>query len=381
MPDEQTPLLQHYDREDNPHTQYCMLTGVPPSNLPPDAHFHVGSKTLYGRAIKQHAIQQFNYVFTASLSNTLLLSQVVLAAALTALGASESSHVLITVFGVLNTIIAGLVAYLKSRGQPMRSRMYRDDLSRVVDEMENSETMWLGISKGVHGYEEIDIDDKVTVRSEVARLTRLYDRAVRSNTMNNPDMYMASQGGDIAVQLRARPEAPGQGALPPAMSSQAMPAAPAQLQVAIPPPAPEDESPATARPKQVDKESAKATNKEEEPSVDKEPPKATASKGAKPVADETTAEHVKSTKADGSNAVAKGEAAPAPGSVAAEPDESPATADPKPHSKASDQEKDPGKGDTSTQVASPSPPNEADPKSDSASKAERPKRIRSPSKT
>ncbi|KAL9618961.1 MAG: hypothetical protein Q9160_006355 [Pyrenula sp. 1 TL-2023] len=368
MPDEQTPLLQHNDLEDNPHTQYCMLTGVPPSNLPPDAHFHVGSKTLYGRAIRQHGTQQFNYVFTASLSNTLLLSQVVLAAALTALGASESSHVLITIFGVLNTIIAGLVAYLKSRGQPMRSRMYRDDLSRVVDEMENSETMWLGISKGVHGYEEIDIDDKVTVRSEVARLTRLYDRAVRSNTMNNPDMYMASQGGDIAVALRARPEGPGQGALPPAMSSQAMPAAPAQLQVAIPPPAPEDESPVTARPKQVDKESIKDTNKEEAASASKEPAKATPSKDDKPTTDGTLTAHAESAKDDVGKAVPKAEAAPAPGSVAAQPDESPATTDPTPRPEASAQENSIGNDDAPSQNESKSPPEKATPSSDSAPK-------------
>jgi small basic protein len=110
---------------------------------------------------------------------------VVLGAALTGMGASSSSYQLITIFGALNTIIAGIVAYLKSRGQPMRARMFRDDLDRVVDEMENSEIMWLGIQSGVHGYDEIAIDDSISVRSEVARLTRLYDKVVKNNTMNN----------------------------------------------------------------------------------------------------------------------------------------------------------------------------------------------------
>lgn len=67
----------------------------------------------------------------------------------------------------------------------MRAHMFRDDLDRVVDEIENSEIMWLGIESGVHGYDEIAIDDTVSVRSEVARLTRLYDKVVRSNTMND----------------------------------------------------------------------------------------------------------------------------------------------------------------------------------------------------
>jgi hypothetical protein len=112
--------------------------------------------------------------------------------------------VLITVFGAMNTVIAGLVAYLKPRGQPMRARMYRDDMHRVVDEIENSEIMWLGISKGMHGYEA---DDEVTVRSEVARLTRLYDRAVKTNTMNNPDIYSAGAEGNLGI-TRARPPQP-----------------------------------------------------------------------------------------------------------------------------------------------------------------------------
>ncbi|KAF2752937.1 hypothetical protein EJ05DRAFT_480853 [Pseudovirgaria hyperparasitica] len=68
----------------------------------------------------------------------------------------------------------------------MRARMFRDDLERVVDEIENSEIMWLGIQKGVHGYDEIDVDE-VSVRSEVARLTRLYDRAIKNHLQSNPE--------------------------------------------------------------------------------------------------------------------------------------------------------------------------------------------------
>ena len=194
---EETPLLgsrrspwhpAQDDREDphDIHEQFCRLAGIPPSNLPTNArHPVVAKRSLYGRAVRKRNAQNRTYLFTAALSNTLLLSQVVLGAALTALGASESSHILITVFGALNTIIAGVVAYLKSRGQPMRAHMFREDLDRVVDEIENSEIMWLGIQSGVHGYDEIAIDDSVSVRSEVARLTRLYDKVVRNNTMND----------------------------------------------------------------------------------------------------------------------------------------------------------------------------------------------------
>lgn len=210
-PNERTPLLggnplpflnadfigNGSNRKEDIHKQFCLLVGVPPSNGPVGAPKPSNFKrTLYGRAVSKRNAQNTTYLITAALSNTLLLTQVVLGAALTALGASESSHILITVFGALNTIIAGLVAYLKSRGQPMRARMFRDDLDRVVDEMENSEVMWLGIQQGVHGYDEIAIDDSVSVRSEVARLTRLLDKAVRSNTINDrkstPQLHSAA---------------------------------------------------------------------------------------------------------------------------------------------------------------------------------------------
>ncbi|KAH8731293.1 hypothetical protein GQ44DRAFT_735790 [Phaeosphaeriaceae sp. PMI808] len=218
--DEETPLLEPSrsapfgaqvtgSDNDNIHLQFCSLAGVPPSNLPPNGrHPTIVKRSLYGRAVHKRNAQNRTYLLTASLSNTLLLSQVVLGAALTGLGASGSSHILITVFGALNTIIAGVVAYLKSRGQPMRARMFRDDLDRVVDEIENSEVMWLGIQSGAHGYDEIAIDDSISVRSEVARLTRLYDKVVKNNTMNNPDMYVNAVSDGANAALRARPGQP-----------------------------------------------------------------------------------------------------------------------------------------------------------------------------
>ncbi|KAH6629317.1 hypothetical protein C7974DRAFT_184591 [Boeremia exigua] len=248
------------------HEQFCLLVGVPPSNKPIDAPRPASFKrSLYGRAIHTRDAQNRTYMFTAALSNTLLLTQVVLGAALTGLGASESSHILITVFGALNTVIAGLVAYLKSRGQPMRARMYRDDLDRVVDEMENSEVMWLGIQHGVHGYDEIAIDDSVSVRSEVARLTRLLDKAVRSNTMNDPDMYMNAVGEGANAALRARPPQT-QIISAPEVSPGANGNTSAPANSAAPPPAADpDASPATAPPKQKSQPSSPPPESTDEP--------------------------------------------------------------------------------------------------------------------
>lgn len=250
--DERSPLLRYEPQTTRPndtsvdhHVQFCNLVGVPPYNLPPDQPHTSHPQSLYARALQRRRNQSYTYALTATLTNGLLLSQVVLGAALTGLGASDSSRVLITVFGALNTIIAGVIAFLKSRGQPLRARMFRDDLDRVVDEIESSAVMWLGISTGVHGYDAIDTDEQVTVRSEVARLTRLYDRAVKANTTNDPDLYAAGGPGEFHhAALRSRP---GQPALP--VVAEQPTNTPIQAPVAQAPVSAEvDESPATKTP-------------------------------------------------------------------------------------------------------------------------------------
>ncbi|KAF2812191.1 uncharacterized protein BDZ99DRAFT_496682 [Mytilinidion resinicola] len=312
MADETTPLLPRVDDPNSIHHQFCTLVGVPPSNIRGKRPTPIPS-SLYGRALHRRRTQNHTYIFTATLSNTLLLTQVVLGATLTALGASQSSHVLITIFGVLNTIIAGLVAYLKSRGQPMRARMFRDEMDRVVDEIENSEVMWFGISRGWHGYDEIAIDDDVSVRSEVARLTRLYDKAVRSDTMNDPDMYMGGVGEGGNAALRARPGAPGQPQQPappapvpaPAVSVGGAPAASPVFVITQPPADDPDASPATAPhkkkedPKEAPKENPVDDTKKEDPK--KDDPKPDDAKKDEPKKEEANGTSDAGTPSEGSS--------------------------------------------------------------------------------
>ncbi|KAK3673680.1 hypothetical protein LTR78_006585 [Recurvomyces mirabilis] len=272
MADESSPLLQFpgmspgmSDTLGDHHHQFCHLVGVRPVNHPPGQDWRAHPESLYRRATRHRRHQNVTYMFTATFTNTLLLSQVILGATLTGLGASDSSRILITVFGALNTVIAGLVAFLKSRGQPVRARMFRDDLERVVDEIENSAVMWLGISKGVHGYDAIDTNDSVTVRSEVARLTRLYDRAVKNSTMNDPDNYAAGVPGDqYSAALRSRTGQPVQppptvpateapAAAPPALGASAAPApGPSAEPVHDPDESPASKAPETTKPVQTD---------------------------------------------------------------------------------------------------------------------------------
>jgi hypothetical protein len=329
MSDERTPLLHFPDsggagRSEslgNAYHQFCDLVGIAPVDLPPGQKFKHNSESLYYRATRHLTNQSATYMFTATLTNSLLLSQVVLGAALTALGASNSSRALITTFGALNTVIAGLIAFLKSRGQPMRARMFRDDLERVVDEIDNSAVMWLGISRNAHGYDAIDTDDEVTVRSEMARLTRLYDRAVKTNTLNDPDTYSGGAPGDPhTAALRARPgqpPAPAPAPPPAPVPGSSAQAPPPQL-AASPATDPTDDSPATKPP---------------EKPKDDEPAKTNGDGPAKPAGDDSAKASGKANgKANGkqpatdptgdSTSMATGQPPP----VATDPDQSPATA-------------------------------------------------------
>lgn len=139
--DERTPLLQEqfpgqfpvsYEQSEtnlgDTYKQFCLLVGNDPADQPPSSISNPPKETLYYRALQQRKKQAFIYALTRALTNTLLLAQIVLGAALTGLGAANSPGWLITIFGAANTVIAGLVAFLKSRGQPMRARMFRDDL-------------------------------------------------------------------------------------------------------------------------------------------------------------------------------------------------------------------------------------------------------------
>lgn len=200
--------------------------------------------------------------------------------------------------------------------------MYRDDLERVADEIVNSEIMWRGISDGAHGYDEIDTDE-VTVRSEVARLTRLYERAVRLNGMNNPDMYMAGAGGfDGNTSGGPRPSRGGPMpniTLPAAADQTAQqptgdnPGAAAPLA-----PVPDDVAPATKA--EVKDDKPKEEKKEETKSDGKKPATDGASDDKAKAADQST------SKPAAESSSAPGQAPPQPAPPQPAPPQAPAAA-------------------------------------------------------
>ncbi|KAK2594059.1 hypothetical protein QQS21_008244 [Conoideocrella luteorostrata] len=94
---------------------------------------------IYPRVVKaerkaRHGFKVYNIVI-----NFCLGTQIIVAAALTALGAANGSRVTVTVFGAINTIIAGFLTYLKGSGMPQRLKYIQDEFKVVREYIEQRE--------------------------------------------------------------------------------------------------------------------------------------------------------------------------------------------------------------------------------------------------
>ncbi|KAF2279428.1 uncharacterized protein EI97DRAFT_371271, partial [Westerdykella ornata] len=94
---------------------------------------------IYNRVIHRERQAKQGYKFAAVLINGCLGVQIIVAAALTAMGAAGSSSSGVTAFGAINTVIAGLLTYLKGSGLPMRLRYYENEWKKVREFIEQRE--------------------------------------------------------------------------------------------------------------------------------------------------------------------------------------------------------------------------------------------------
>ena len=75
---------------------------------------------IYKRTIEEEVKAKFQYTVSVYVVNIGGMLQIVIGAALTALGAANGPSAAVTILGALNTVIAGLLTYLKGQGLPMR---------------------------------------------------------------------------------------------------------------------------------------------------------------------------------------------------------------------------------------------------------------------
>lgn len=118
------------------------LTGIdstPALNLSHNTPRTAPNVGIYTRVVRAESEAAKRYRFHAMLINICLGIQIVVAAALTALGAASGPHDAITAFGAINTIVAGILTYLKGSGLPDRLKHYQNEWRNIREYIEQRE--------------------------------------------------------------------------------------------------------------------------------------------------------------------------------------------------------------------------------------------------
>ncbi|PPJ50539.1 hypothetical protein CBER1_05526 [Cercospora berteroae] len=142
-----------------------------------------------------------NYKSQSRLINACLGLQLIVAAALTALGAADGNRAAVTVFGAINTVIAGFLTYLKGSGLPNRIKYYQHEWAKVREYIEQRER---DFSFGLLGHQH--------VLAEVEIVREMYENARADIANNTPERFVgnpaskATQSAIVASQLQ-RPAA------------------------------------------------------------------------------------------------------------------------------------------------------------------------------
>jgi hypothetical protein len=134
---------------------------------------------LYSRICFAEGRAHVFYKSFSFLVNACLGLQIILAAALTALGASNGPHKAVTVFGAVNTVIAGFLTYLKGSGLPNRIKYSETEWTRLREYIEQREREFCSIPC------TLDVDCEIYV------IEKLYEQIRDEIEINTPDAFIS----------------------------------------------------------------------------------------------------------------------------------------------------------------------------------------------
>jgi hypothetical protein len=150
-----------------------------------------GRKTatgIYKAIISAQRKRAWEHLLLSMLHNFCLFAQIIVGAALTALGPSAANHPLaITILGASNTVIAGVVALIKGQGLPERLRKDEIEFRKVQDWVEETESL---LAVGIIGRNR----QEVGLLVEVA--FKKYNAAKASMENNRPEAYITQRDDD-----------------------------------------------------------------------------------------------------------------------------------------------------------------------------------------
>ena len=137
---------------------------------------------IYARIVSEERKATYQYYTMSLIINVSFMSQIVVAATLTALSAANTSHVLITILGSINTVIAGIQTYLKGQGLPNRLKQYQFGLRKLREFLEDRERDFS------------HKDCPLNVDKVIADVSAMYQAVRQTAEDNTPDTYLPMEG-------------------------------------------------------------------------------------------------------------------------------------------------------------------------------------------
>jgi hypothetical protein len=135
---------------------------------------------IYSRVVDAEAYARRQYLIFSVLINGCLGLQIVVAAALTALGAGKGPHGAVTAFGAINTIIAGFLTYLNGSGLPNRQKYNAHEWSKLREYIEQREREFC---------REGFVFD---INKELKDVEMMYDEVKNDVEANQPDSFISN---------------------------------------------------------------------------------------------------------------------------------------------------------------------------------------------
>ena len=179
------PKLDKFQRLIGIHSPHG-LHSTPTSSRP------APNKGLYKRTVDEENKVKFQYNISNYVVNVGGMLQIVVGAALTALGAANGPSAAVTFLGALNTVIAGMLTYLKGQGLPMRLDQYLHLLRTLREHIEELER------------ELLEPDCTLDVDEEIRRLTKMYQEVRQTAEDNAPGTVLPPRG--VITSLLEKPD-------------------------------------------------------------------------------------------------------------------------------------------------------------------------------
>lgn len=215
-PPEPMPHVDHHGRPeiraDDQLNLFRHLTGITSHSSMVHSHLGGGGRAapnlgIYARVVHNEQDAKRGYTRYSWLINSCLGIQIIVAAALTAMGAAGASHSAVTAFGAINTVIAGLLTFLKGSGLPNRLKYYQAEWKRIREFIEQRERDFSRPGCDLDVYAVVDIVEK------------MYDDVKVDLEATVPDRFAGFRGGqkgphgtngDTKIGLNALPRIGGE---------------------------------------------------------------------------------------------------------------------------------------------------------------------------